>query len=325
MRIDARVTIIATLATIAACGGGDGYGTTAGPGTGAGGGGGGAAGTVTVGSGIQYVSGHNGSMNPAVDTITAGATVTWTWTGALPHGVRSTGTPAFTSSETHTGSGTYVATFNTPGTYKYDCSVHGQGMTGTIVVLPATSQSGGSSYDATASLADPLGDTFVANAPWDITGLALARDAAGITAILDFSRDVVSPLAGDPAALVALIDLDLDQNPTTGSSAVVDEFRQDGKSTGLGVDARIAFADVDEEGNIAVLDGDGRETGRVTPTYDGRRVTVRVPRSMLGQDDGYVNATAIVGIVGAPSDIVPAEGHLTLLASSHDPLPEIAR
>ena len=51
---------------------------------------------------------------------------------------------------------------------------------------------------------------------------------------------------------------------------------------------------------------------------------VRVPRSMLGDDDGYVNAAAIVGIVGAPSDIVPAEGHLTLLASSHDPIPEIA-
>lgn len=323
MRMDARVTIIATLVTIAACGGGDGYGTTAGPGTG--GGGGGAAGTVTVGSGIQYVSGHNGSMNPAVDTITAGTTVTWTWTGTLPHGVRSVGTPSFTSSETHTGSGTYVATFNTAGTYKYDCSVHGAAMTGTIVVLPGSSQSGSGSYDATARLADPVGDTFVANAPWDITALTLARDVGGLTAMLDFSRDVVSPLAGDPAALVALVDLDLDQNPATGSSAVVDEFRQDGKSTGLGVDARIAFADVDEEGNIAVLDGDGRETGRVTPTYDGRRVTVRVPRSMLGQDDGFVNATAIAGIVGAPSDLVPAEGHLTLLASSHDPIPEIVR
>ena len=150
MRIGRTITIIATLATVAACGGGDGYGTTAGPGSGDQGGGGGAAGTVTVGAGIQYVSGHNASMNPAVDTIPVGSTVTWTWTGSLPHGVRSVGTPAFTNSETHTGSGTYVATFNTAGTYKYDCSVHGQAMTGTIVVVPAASQSGGGSYDATA-------------------------------------------------------------------------------------------------------------------------------------------------------------------------------
>ena len=87
--------------------------------------------------------------------------------------------------------------------------------------------------------------------------------------MLDFSRDVVSPMTGDRGALIALVDLDLDQNSATGSTAVADEFRQDGKSTELGVDARIAFADVDDEGNIAVLDGDGRETGRVTPTYDG--------------------------------------------------------
>jgi len=142
--------VIATLASIA-CSGGDGYLTTGGDGGGGGGGGGaGAAGTVTVGSGIQYVSGHNGTMNPAVDTIVAGTTVTWTWTGALPHGVRSVGTPSFTSSPTHTGSGTYVATFTDPGTYRYDCSVHGQGMTGTIVVLPATSPPAGASLTIAA-------------------------------------------------------------------------------------------------------------------------------------------------------------------------------
>lgn len=147
MRIGRTITIIATLATAAACSGGE-YMT--GGGQSVGGGGGGAAGAVTVGSGIQYVSGHNASMNPAVDTITVGSTVTWTWTGALPHGVRSVGAPAFTGSETKTGSGTYVATFNTAGTYKYDCSVHGQAMTGTIVVIPATSPPGSVGYDATA-------------------------------------------------------------------------------------------------------------------------------------------------------------------------------
>jgi plastocyanin len=91
-------------------------------------------GSVTVGPAIQFVSAHNGSGNPAVDTVAAGSTVTWTWTGSLPHSVRSTGTPSFTSSGTLTGSGTYAVTFTAPGTYQYDCSVHGQQMTGTIVV-----------------------------------------------------------------------------------------------------------------------------------------------------------------------------------------------
>jgi len=150
MRRWRTVSVIATLASVASCGGSSGSYSTGGDG-GGGGGGGGAAGTVTLGPGIQYVSGHNGTMNPAVDTIVAGSTVTWTWTGGLPHGVRSVGTPAFTSSPTHTGSGTYVATFTTPGTYKYDCSVHGGAMTGTIVVLPSASPTSNGAYDAAAT------------------------------------------------------------------------------------------------------------------------------------------------------------------------------
>jgi plastocyanin len=99
-------------------------------------GGNGAAGTVTVGN-IFYRSGHNSTQNPAVDTVAAGTAVTWTWTstGDQPLSVRSEAEPTFTSSQTLTGNGqTYTFTFTTPGTYHYDCAVHGEAMTGTIVV-----------------------------------------------------------------------------------------------------------------------------------------------------------------------------------------------
>jgi plastocyanin len=310
------VSVIAALASVASCGGSDGAYSTGGGGGGDGGGG--AAGAVTIGAGIQYVSGHNGTMNPAVDTIVAGSTVTWTWTGGLPHGVRSVGTPSFTSSPTHTGSGSYVATFTTPGTYRYDCSVHGQAMTGTIVVLPAASPPGGSAYDATATAEDPTGDTFGATAKWDVTGLTLAHEPGAVTVMLDFSRDVVPPTTGDASAVLAFVDLDLDQSVSTGSSAMADEYRQDGRSTALGVDARINLAAPDDEGRIAVTDGLGRETGRVEPIYAGKRIKVRVPVTMLADDDGYVNAAAIVGIAGEPSDIVPQAGHVALSPSNQN-------
>jgi plastocyanin len=134
------LAVAVAIAGSIACSGGLGYaapGGGYGGGGDGGGGGGGQAGAVTVGTGIQFVSSHNASTNPAVDTITAGSTMTWTWSGTLPHSVRSTGTPAFASSGVHTGAGTYSVTFTTPGTYTYDCSVHGGAMTGTIVVLPA--------------------------------------------------------------------------------------------------------------------------------------------------------------------------------------------
>ena len=93
---------------------------------------------------IFFTSGHNGSSNPAVDTVAVNGTVTWTWatTEALPHSVQSVGSPSFTSSAIQTGSGqTYNFTFTAPGTYQYDCAVHGQMMTGTIVVLAASTTS----------------------------------------------------------------------------------------------------------------------------------------------------------------------------------------
>jgi plastocyanin len=100
------------------------------------GGGGGTPGTVTVGN-IFFKSGNNGTQNPAIDTVAAGTTVTWTWTntGDTPHSVQSQGSPSFTSSATETGDGkTYTFAFMTPGTYQYDCLVHGSAMTGRIVV-----------------------------------------------------------------------------------------------------------------------------------------------------------------------------------------------
>jgi plastocyanin len=130
-------------------GGGSGGGTGAGGGTGTGGGygGGGGGGTSggTPGSGdvavivgdIFMKSQHNGTVNPAVDTVAVGGSVTWTWTntGSVPHGIQSLGSPSFASGTVLTGDGsTYRVTFTTPGTYQYDCLVHGTMMPGTIVV-----------------------------------------------------------------------------------------------------------------------------------------------------------------------------------------------
>jgi plastocyanin len=69
--------------------------------------------------------------------VAVGGTVTWTWTNAgnVPHSVESKGSPSFTSSAVKTGDGsTHQVTFATPGTYQYDCAVHGEMMRGTIVV-----------------------------------------------------------------------------------------------------------------------------------------------------------------------------------------------
>ena len=91
---------------------------------------------VSVGNDF-FRSVAQGSQNPAVDTIEAGGTVTWTWSAAGSHSIRSTGIPpaVFRNSVVlSTAGSSYAATFIHPGTYDYDCGVHGAVMTGRIVV-----------------------------------------------------------------------------------------------------------------------------------------------------------------------------------------------
>jgi plastocyanin len=62
--------------------------------------------------------------------------VTFTWApNSIAHGVQwlaGPGTlPANSAVQT---SGTYQATFTTPGTYTYNCIVHGASMSGTVTV-----------------------------------------------------------------------------------------------------------------------------------------------------------------------------------------------
>jgi plastocyanin len=97
--------------------------------------GGSPVGQVTVGD-TFFRSARNGSQNPAVDTIAAGSSVTWTWNGGS-HSIQSIGvSPAvFRNSVVLTGANsTYSVTFRKPGTYLYQCGVHGSAMTGSIVV-----------------------------------------------------------------------------------------------------------------------------------------------------------------------------------------------
>ena len=92
--------------------------------------------TATVPGQVAIEVGNN-FFDPDDRTVTAGATVVWTWTntGAISHSVQSTGAPGFTSSATMAGNGqTHSVQFTAPGTYTYQCAVHGAAMAGRIVV-----------------------------------------------------------------------------------------------------------------------------------------------------------------------------------------------
>ncbi len=93
-------------------------------------------GRITLGSSF-FQSDRNASIDPAVDTVSVGAEVTWTWsTGpAVPHSVQSVGAPSFPSSAVTGGVGlTYKVKFTKAGLYRYNCSRHPGNMTGRVLV-----------------------------------------------------------------------------------------------------------------------------------------------------------------------------------------------
>ncbi|MFI5209992.1 MAG: hypothetical protein ACHQ2E_06065 [Gemmatimonadales bacterium] len=84
--------------------------------------------------GVVFRSKRNATQNPAIDSVSIGGKVHWTWVGSTPHSVLSAGAPAFTSSAVSAAPFGYDFVFANGGTYQYECGVHGTGMTGRIVV-----------------------------------------------------------------------------------------------------------------------------------------------------------------------------------------------
>lgn len=168
------------------------------------------------------------------------------------------------------------------------------------------------------SALDPRKDTFGFGAsPWDIVAFTMGRDDdAGLAIRLEFTIDVVPPIGGDAGAVVTFIDVDLDQNAATGRPSEVDHFRMDGGATALGVERTIDISELAPDGSATVYGVRGEILGRIVPVYAGRTLTLRLSPELLGGDDGYVNAAAIVGTVGSASDVAPNAGNLSLLASN---------
>lgn len=85
--------------------------------------------TVPAGETVVDATADN-RWDPETLTIAAGESITFRWTGPVPHNVRIDGlidTPV-------TATGQYRVTFETPGTYSYICDVHLATMVGTVTV-----------------------------------------------------------------------------------------------------------------------------------------------------------------------------------------------
>ncbi len=199
-----------------------------------------------------------------------------------------------------------------------------------ILTLAAASQAGATGWDAgsrpsrselpgpkilnfeKATTTDPENDTF-GSGPIQIDITGFSADVAGgeLMIGLTFAGAVSPPDSGELNAAVGFIDIDADQDGTTGDGPWTD-FLTGSNATGLGNEFYVDFFTYSAvDGAVDVVD-DGTEivTGRAPVSFTSTSMTVHIPLSLLGGDDGAVNTAAVIGTVDEPTDKVPNAGFL---------------
>jgi plastocyanin len=132
MRVRLQLVALSAVISLAACGGGGDSGPTSpsSPSTPSNPGGGAPPPTATP-TLTNSVTVQNNSFSPNNIQVSPGTTVTWTWAqGSDAHNVTfSDGT----NSGDKVGGAVFTRTFNSAGTFNYQCTLHG-GMTGSVLV-----------------------------------------------------------------------------------------------------------------------------------------------------------------------------------------------
>ncbi|MDP2935617.1 MAG: plastocyanin/azurin family copper-binding protein, partial [Dehalococcoidia bacterium] len=111
-------------------------------------------------------------------SVSAGSTVVWTNNGASPH--TTTSDTGLWDSGTLLRGQTFSRSFDTPGTYPYNCIFHrGAGMVGTItVVAPTSTATPTPTATATAIVSNIWGDGSKPVARGGYVGVASAKSVA---------------------------------------------------------------------------------------------------------------------------------------------------
>lgn len=164
-----------------------------------------------------------------------------------------------------------------------------------------------------ASVADPTGDTF-GDLATQIDIVELEANVVGNSLVIriEFAAAISRPDSGAANAIDGFIDIDTDQDGSTGTVPFVDALTGN-PTTGMGDEFYVdffGFNGVDD--TVDLVDdrpGSGGITIPVPISFDGDELTVTISLTDLA-DDGAVNIATVMGTVDEPTDVAPNQGSL---------------
>lgn len=172
---------------------------------------------------------------------------------------------------------------------------------------------------ATAGLIDPQGDaTDIMGAGttvnYDISSIKTSRTSTALLLTITFAA-TTPPTLPTPGALVGpgdlagFITLDADEDAATGLPAANSFFCPSLPLSASGVDFFISLFFRNGAGNYDVYETTGfTDVGDATPTLAGNVLSLSVPLTALGGDEGMTYLSSVQGDDAGPTDCLPDEG-----------------
>ncbi len=173
--------------------------------------------------------------------------------------------------------------------------------------------------------ADPSSDTFGSGpVQHDITAIQTSLSGMNLIFQVTFAGAVAPPSANAADSVVGFIDIDADQNPSTGVTSHLVTNGLGDPAPGLGVDFYLdIFSEIFHPGLVEVVETAGATvTGMAPITFAANRFLITVPLSFLGGDDGFVNYGVIVGTFAEATDQAPNPGQPVASSGGVRPIPE---
>ncbi len=165
----------------------------------------------------------------------------------------------------------------------------------------------------TAELVDAVGDAF-GPATFDVVSISTARTSTQltITVLFDSTTPPVLPAANaiaGPGELAGFIDFDLDESRTTGAASANATYCPCAPISAIGAELFVSLFQRNAAGNYDVISAATlADVGDAIPSVSGNALTLRIPLTDLGGDDGITNLSSVLGDFLGPTDCMPDEG-----------------
>jgi hypothetical protein len=165
------------------------------------------------------------------------------------------------------------------------------------------------------NLTDPASDTLAnvtGSASKAIDLISLHGDFKGDSLIVTFTFGAPVSAGGSASnSLAGFLELDIDDKASTGAQPASNSY---GTTFNGGIDFAIVTSSATGL-TVPLLDLNFGTTRAVTASYSGNTLIVRIPMSMLGNDEGNFSFVGVIGTVDRPTDFFPNSGNGTVRRS----------